>query len=233
MSDTDPPGGESPGGTSNAAADDAAADEPPASAADRDELRLRLYESLERRVELERQSRLRRLLYGGIGLVGIIAYAIAVGPAAVVALTPILFGLLVMDALRSTVTIWYLQRHLVQVEARLRDREPLFSWVSRYGSLSGGRSLELSGVNLNEIPRVALYVLLVTVYLSLVLLSLRVWPAGDAGASAFDVTRRQLLVAYSLFTIVFGLIVVVVYLNFQRLRRSIEDVTLADAADFE
>ena len=205
---------------------------PDAEATDRDELRLRLYESLERRVELERESRLRRLLWSGIALVGLLGYAIAVGPSAVVALTPILFGLVVMDALRSTVTIWYLQRHLVQVEAKLRERESLFSWVSRYGSLSGGRSLELSGVNLNEIPRVALYVLLVTTYLSLVVLSLRVWPTGDAGA-AFDVTRQQLLVGYTLFSIVFALIVLVVYLNFRRLRRSIEDHTLEDRADFE
>ncbi|MEF8776500.1 MAG: hypothetical protein V5A43_08365 [Haloarculaceae archaeon] len=196
--------------------------------ADRDELRLRLYESLERRVELERESRLRRLLWSGIAIVGLLGYAIAVGPAAVVALTPILFGLVVMDALRTTVTIWYLQRHLVQVEAELRDREPLFSWVSRYGSLSGGRSLELSGVNLNEIPRIALYVLLVTVYLALVALSLQVWPAGDAGAAAFAVSRTQLLVGYGLFTVVFGLIVAVVYLNFKRLRRSIADRTLPE-----
>jgi len=215
MSDTDPGGG--------------GADADPS---DRDELRLRLYESLERRVELERESRLRRLLWSGIAIVGLLGYAIAVGPPAVVALTPILFGLVVMDALRSTVTIWYLQRHLVQVETRLRERESLFSWVSRYGSLSGGRSLELSGVNLNEIPRVALYVLLVTTYLSLVVLSLRVWPTGDAGA-AFDVTRQQLLVGYTLFSIVFALIVLVVYLNFRRLRRSIEDHTLEDRADFE
>lgn len=203
-----------------------------ADSSDRDELRLRLYESLERRVELERKSRLRRLLWSGIAIVGLLGYAIAVGPAAVVALTPILFGLVVMDALRSTVTIWYLQRHLVQVEAKLRERESLFSWVSRYGSLSGGRSLELSGVNLNEIPRVALYVLLVTTYLSLVVLSLRVWPTGDAG-TVFDVTRQQLLVGYTLFSIIFALIVLVVYLNFRRLRRSIDDQTLADRADVE
>lgn len=208
-------------------AQDAAGTDAPA---DRDELRLRLYESLERRVELEREARLRRLFWSGLAIVGLLGYAIAVGPPAVIALTPILFGLVVMDALRTTVTIWYLQRHLVQVEARLREREPLFSWVSRYGSLSGGRSLELSGVNLNEIPRIALYLLLVTVYLSLVALSLQVWPAGGAGAATFDVSRSQLLVGYGLFTVVFGLIVAVTYLNFRRLRRSIENQTLSQSS---
>jgi hypothetical protein len=199
----------------------------PVDATDRDELLVPLYESLEDRLELERRSRLQRLRWGGLGLVGILAYAIAIGPPATVALTPVLFGLLVMDALRTTVTIWYLQRHLIQVEAALREREPLFSWVSRYGSLSGGRSLVLSGVNLNEIPRIALYVLLVTVYLSLVVLSLRVWPTGGAEAAVGGVTRQQLVVGYALFTLVFGLIVTVVFLNFRRLRRSIEDLTLA------
>lgn len=196
-----------------------------------DERRLRLYESLERRVERERQSRLQRLLWGGLGVVGLLGYAVAVGPPAVVALTPMLFGVLVMDALRTTVTIWYLQRHLIQVEAALREVEPLFAWVSRYGSLSGGRALELSGVNLNEIPRIALYLLLGTTYLALVVLSVQVWPAEPTTEIGRTVSRGQLVVAYGLFTAVFALILGVVYLNFRRLRRSVDDLTLAAAVE--
>lgn len=195
-------------------------------ASGRDERQLRLYESLERRVDRERRSRLQRLRWGGLGVVALLGYAVAVGPPAVVALTPIFFGLLVMDALRTTVTIWYLQRHLIQVETALREREPLFAWVSRYGSLSGGRALELGGVNLNEIPRIALYLLLVTVYLALVVLSIRVWPTDPTSELARAVSRDQLLVAYGSFSVAFALIVGVVYLNFRRLRRSVDDLTL-------
>lgn len=92
-----------------------------------DERRLRLYESLERRVERERHSCLQRLLWGGLGVVGLLGYAVAVGPPTVVALTPVRFGLLVMGALRTTVTIWYLPGHLIQVEAALRKQEPLLT----------------------------------------------------------------------------------------------------------
>ena len=190
-----------------------------------DERLLRLFESLEHRVEVERRSRLRRLIWGSVVIVGLFGYALSLGPVDFVALTPILFGVLVLDALRSTVTIWHLQRHLVRVEAKLRERESLFSWTSQHGSLAGGPSLELSGVNLNEIPRVALYVLLLTVYLALVALSMQVWPArSTTSALSIPVTRELLLVGYATFTVLFALIVGVAYLNFRRLRRSVEDL---------
>ena len=199
---------------------------------DDDELRLRLYESLEHQVERERGSRQRRLLWGSLAIAGIFGYALSVGPTGFVALTPILFGVLVLDGLRSTVTIWYLQRHLIQVEAKLREREPLFAWVSSYGSLAGGRTLELADVDLNEIPRVALYVLLVTVYLALVVLALEVWPEGEStSAVTVPVTRDLLLLGYGTFTVLFALIVGVTYLNYRRLRRSVADLLVESDLD--
>lgn len=202
---------------------DAVPDEP---RMERDELRVRLYETLHDQVERERQWRLKRMTRGMAIIAGIVAVALVVD-LRFLSLTPVIYGVVVMDGLKSSVELLYLERHMGRLEAELREREPLFNWVTRYGTFGPGKRLEMYDVDLNVIPNTALTTLLVAVYFALVAVSLQTWTplAGAANASG-ALTRTTLLVMYAVFTVVFLGIVGVGYLHFQRVER--ESLAAAD-----
>lgn len=186
----------------------------------RDDLRIELYGLLMRRAENERRWRLVRLA-GGFAVIGLVlGYALVFDDLRFVSVTPILYGVVVMAGLRSSIEILYLTRHLVRIEDVLAEREPLFRWVSAYGVFGDGQALYLAEVDLNVIPDTALYTLVVAVYFVLVGLGLAAWtPLPGASGGLVPVTRGTLLLSYVLFSAVFLAIVVVAYLHYRRLAR--------------
>lgn len=184
----------------------------------RDELRLRLYELLHEKVERERASRLTRATRGGALLAAVFGVAFLSGDLRFVALTPVLYGVVAMDGLKSTVRILHLNRHLVDVESELSETEPLYDWVTHNGAFGDLPRIEVADFDLNEIPTIALVVSVAAGYLALVLLSLRTWTAPVSGTPlTVPVSRDLLLVGYATFTLFLVVISAVGYLHFQRL----------------
>lgn len=199
-------------------------DRPPAELSS-DELRIRLYELLLRQVENERRWRLLRLA-GGFAVIGIVlGYAFVFDQLRFIAVTPLLYGIVLMAGLRSSIEILYLHSHLIRIETALESTEPLFHWVSRYGTFGEGQALEIAEIDLNIIPNTALYTLAVVIYFVLAVLGLRTWtPLRSASTLGGSITRSVLAVAYILFTIVFLAIIIVAYLHFRRIAEEATNV---------
>ena len=190
----------------------------------RDELRLRLYEVLEHRLEKERQWRLIRTAGGGAVIGGIVGFALLTDQLQIIALTPVLFGIAVMAGLKSTVDMLYLQRHMVQLEREFQDREPLFAWMSDYGVFGGAQAIEFEEVDLNVIPNTALAVLIGSIYVVLMVIGYWTWaPIQDSAVFlGGSIGRGVLVVGYVTFTALVLVIVVVGYLHYQRLSTQLE-----------
>lgn len=187
-----------------------------------DELRMRLYELLHDRARTERKWQFWRLAAGHLVVGVILVYAFVFGRWRFVALTPVLYGIVVMDGLKYSVRLLYLQRHLVALETELAEREPLFEWVSEYGFFGGGRRVPVEDVDLNRIPELAQVVLIGTIYFVLIGASLLVWtPLESAATSSFRITRGLLLVNYGMFSLLFGLVVYVGYVHYHRVREDV------------
>ena len=190
------------------------------------ELRIRLYELLHRKLERERTSRMTRATRGGLLVAAVFGYAALSGDLRFVALTPVLYGVVAMDGLKSTVKILYLNHHLVRVERELGEREPLYDWASRHGAFGEVPRIEVADFDLNEIPTLALVVSVAAGYVALVVLSVRTWAAAGAGAGgsslAPPVSLDLLLVGYATLTVVLLVISGVGYLHLQRLSREVE-----------
>lgn len=190
-----------------------------------DRLRMDLYELLHERAETERQWQFWRLAAGHAVVGAILGYAILFENWRFVSLTPVLYGIVVLDGLKTSIRMLYLQRQLVELEGKLSAREPLFDWVSQYGLFGPGRRLELWEVDVNSVPETAQYALILSVYLGLIVVSLITWTplSEESGAVGIPVTRSLLLVSYATFTLLLAVIVFVGYLHFKRVRDQITD----------
>jgi hypothetical protein len=187
------------------------------------ELRVRLYELLHRKLERERTSRMTRATRGGLLVALVFGVAIVSGDPRFVALTPVLYGVVAMDGLKSTVKILYLNHHLVRVEADLGEDEPLYDWTARHGLFGDVPRMEVADFDLNEIPTIALVVSVAAGYVGLVVVSVRTWTATGAGQAAVapPVSLNLLLVGYGVLTAVLVVISGVGYLHLQRVSREI------------
>jgi len=188
-----------------------------------DRLRMDLYELLHDRAERERRWQFWRLAAGHLVVGVILAYAFLTGELRFVALTPILYGIVVMDGLKTSVRMLYIQQQLAQLEAKLAAREPLFNWTIDYGYFGRDQRIEIDGVDLNTVPETAQYVLIVSIYLALVVASLVTWRPLDPGSAgvAIGVSRNLLLLGYGTFTALFAVIVGVGYLHYDRVRERV------------
>jgi hypothetical protein len=189
------------------------------------ELRLRLYELLHRKLDRERTSRMTRATRGGLLVATVFVLAVVSGNLRFIALTPVLYGVVAMDGLKSTVKILYLNRHLVRVEADLGDDDPLYDWASRHGVFGDVPRIEVADFDLNEIPTIALVVSVAAGYVALVVLSVRTWtarPGFDPASPPTPVSLDVLLVGYGVLTLVLLVISGVAYLHLQRLAREID-----------
>ncbi|WP_380679946.1 hypothetical protein [Salinigranum sp. GCM10025319] len=184
------------------------------------ELRVRLYELLHRKLERERTSRMTRATRGGLLVASVFGYAVVSGDLRFIALTPVLYGVVAMDGLKSTVKILYLNHHLVRVEDDLGEQEPLYDWASRHGVFGDLPRIEVADFDLNEIPTIALVVSVAAGYVGLVVLSVRTWTADGAGS--LPVSLDVLLVGYGVLTLVLLVISGVGYLHLQRLSREVD-----------
>ncbi len=204
-----------------------AANEPDPTELDSDDLRMRLYEVLHERARTERKWQFWRLAVGHVVIGVIVAYAFASGRWRFIALTPVLYGIVVMDALKYSVRLLHVQQHLVAVERTLAEHEPLFGWVDDYGFFGSGRRVSLEGVDLNKIPEIAQFALIGTIYLALVAISLLVWtPPDSAGpAGGIRVTRGYLAVSYGTFTLLFAVVVYVGYVHYRRVQGAVGPAT--------
>lgn len=189
----------------------------PGDGVDDDALRLELYELLYERAELERKWRFWRLAAGHLVVGTVIALALLVDQPGVIALTPVVYGVVVMDALRSGVRTLYLQQQLAELEAKLATREPLFNWTVAFGHFGDRQRMEFEDVDLNTIPELGQYLLVASIYVGLVAASLVAWrPLGESSVVGIQVTRTVLLVGYVTFTALFAVIVAVGYLHYRR-----------------
>jgi hypothetical protein len=192
------------------------------------ELRVRLYELLHRKLERERTSRMTRATRGGLLVAVVFGYAVVSGDPRFIALTPVLYGVVAMDGLKSTVKILYLQHHLARVEAGLGEAEPLYDWTSRHGVFGDVPRIEVADFDLNEIPTIALVVSVAAGYVGLVVLSVRAWTASPEASSVTPpLSVEVLLVGYAVLTLVLLVISGVGYLHFQRLSRDFETARAA------
>jgi hypothetical protein len=190
-----------------------------------EQVQLAVYDRLHERAERERRWRLWRLAAGHLVVGVILAYAFVFAAWRFVALTPILYGIVVMDGLQSGVKTLYLQQHLVELEAKLAEREPLADYVTRFGVFGTDTAVEVWDVDLNTVPRTAQYLLVLGIYVELIAASLVVWDPLVTPGVGLDITRPILLLGYGTFTVLFGGIVVVGYLHYERVRSAIRDIT--------
>lgn len=183
------------------------------------ELQVRLYELLHERARTERKWLFWRLAAGHLIVGLIVGYAFVSRQWRFIVLTPILYGIAVMDGLKYVVRLFHLERQFVALETKLAEREPLFECVSEYGFFGAGHRVELEGVDLNWMPEIAQLCLVGAIYLTLVAASLLVWtPLGATPTGGFRVTRVHLLVAYVAFTWLFALVAFVGYRHYQQVR---------------
>lgn len=191
-----------------------------------DRLRMDVYELLHERAETERRWQFWRLAAGHAIVATIILYALVTRNLRFVALTPILYGIVVLDGLKTSVRMLYLQQQLVELEAKLAEREPLVNWVSDYGFFGREKRIEVSGVDLNSVPETAQYALILFIYLSLIAVSLLTWrPLDTAGSgSVVPASRTLLVVGYATFSVLLAVIIGVGYLHYKRVRDRIAAV---------
>lgn len=203
-------------------ADDPAETAAPAGSAGATEnLQWSLYELLTERAEHERRWQFRRLAAGHAVVLGLVAGALLWQTPRYVALTPILYGIVVLDGLQFSVRRLYLQERLVDLEADLAEREPQATWVTDHGYFGRADTVEWNGVDLDRIPEFAQYGLIGAIYLGLVLVGVAAWrPLPDAGA-LLPVTRGLLVLAYGVFTLLVVAIVLVARVHYHRVRRRV------------
>lgn len=180
-----------------------------------------LYELLTDRAEHERRWQFVRLAAGHAVVLGIAAIAVAWQAPRYVALTPVLYGIVVLDGLQFSVRRLYLQERLVELEADLAAREPRATWVTDHGVFGRADTVEWEGVDLDRVPEFAQYGLIAAIYLGLVLVGVAAWrPLPDAGA-LLPVTRGLLGLAYGVFTLLVVAIVLVARIHYHRVRRRV------------
>jgi len=191
-----------------------------------DRLRMELYELLHERAEKERQWQFWRLAAGHAVVGVILGYAFVFDQWRFVSLTPILYGIVVLDGLKTSIRMLYLQQQLVELEAKLAERERLFNWVTDYGFFGPGKRVEVWDVDLNTVPETAQYTLILVIYVGLLGASLITWQPlrPDAVAFGLPVTRALLLFGYATFTVLLVAILGVGYLHYERVRSRIVDV---------
>jgi hypothetical protein len=188
-----------------------------------DRLRMDFYELLHDRAETERRWQFWRLAAGHGVVAAIILYALVSGNLRFVALTPILYGVVVLDGLKTSVRMLYLQQQLVELEAKLSEREPLVTWVSDYGFFGREKRIEVWDVDLNSVPETAQYALILFIYLSLIAVSLLTWrPLEPAGATpVVPASRTLLVIGYGTFSLLLAAIIGVGYLHYVRVRDAV------------
>jgi hypothetical protein len=187
-----------------------------------DRLRMDFYELLQERAERERKWQFWRLAAGHLVVGTVLAYAFVFEQWRFIALTPVLYGIAVMDGLKYGVRLLYIQQQLVELETRLSERDPSLRWTSEYGFFGPGRRVTVEGIDLNALPELAQVILIGSIYVALVGSSLIVWtPLDGAGVFGVGVTRTVLLVGYATFTALAAVVVLVGYLHFRRVRERI------------
>lgn len=198
-----------------------------------DRLRMDVYELLHERAETERRWQFWRLAAGHAVVAAIILYALVTRNLRFVALTPILYGIVVLDGLKTSVRMLYLQQQLVELEAKLREREPLVNWVSEYGFFGRKKRIEVWDVDLNSVPETAQYALILFIYLSLIAVSLLTWrPLAPGSATTVVPASRTLLVAgYGTFSVLLAAIIGVGYMHYRRVSDRIETVVSVERAE--
>jgi hypothetical protein len=187
-----------------------------------DRLRLDLYELYHERAERTRRWQFLRLGAGHLVVGTILAYAFVFDGWRFVALTPVLYGIVVMDALKYSVRLLYLERQLVALEAKLQRREPLFDWATEFGFFGEGDAVEVGGVDLTVIPETTQYVLILSIYVVLVAGSLVAWQPLDSATPG--VTVELLAGSYAVFSLLFATIIAVGYAHYQRVSGEIESL---------
>lgn len=191
-----------------------------------DELRMRLYELLHERARTERKWQFWRLAAGHLVISVIVAYVFLSSRWRLLALTPILYGIVVMDGLKYSIRLLHIERHLVAVESELVEREPLFGWVSEYGFFGSGQRIPVEDLDLNRIPELAQMFLIGTIYVTLVAISVLVWSQPES--SGFGVSRELLLVSYGSFSLLVAIFVYIGYVHYKRVQTDIGATSLAD-----
>jgi hypothetical protein len=188
------------------------------------DLQLALYERFTERAAAERRWQFVRLAAGHAVVGTIVAYAVLFDAPRYVALAPILYGIVVLDALKYSVRRLYLQERLADLETELAAREPLATWVTDHGFFGRADTVEWAGIDLDRVPELAQYALVGAIYLGLVAVGLVAWRPLPADGAVLPVTRGLLAVSYGTFTLLVLGIVLVARVHYHRVRRRFADM---------
>lgn len=96
----------------------------------------------------------------------------------IVALSPFILGFLYLEHLRSRNQIAALANHLLQIENRITENEPLFRWETAFGGYFAGGSPALFETSWRRVPSYLMGFGAIVTYVFLVYLSVVSWPTN-------------------------------------------------------
>lgn len=153
-----------------------------------------------------------RRIVGGLAALGVvIGYTIASGHLWLIALTPFVLGIIIVDAVNASRFMASLSRQLVDIETVLSEEAELFCWESRFGGIFG-REPELFGGprTVRWLQNLSTAVVAVIGYGFLLYVSWVFWPERPQGFGF--VSQFRLGVLYVIFTVyLFGTAAVGMY----------------------
>lgn len=166
---------------------------------------LLLYRSLRDETQ-SRISEHHRSLLSGLSVIGvIIAYALLSGEFVFLAIVPVVVGFLAVQSVQYLNNLYFINRHLSQIERAYVDSFPLFEWEHRYGVSGADRTVIERGIDWSIVPQVIILILAALGYLGSIYAAYVVWPPSGIEILVIGLTRGGLLGIYLLLTALIGL----------------------------
>ncbi|MBX0287968.1 hypothetical protein EGH22_16670 [Halomicroarcula sp. F28] len=173
-----------------------------------------LREELNIRMQMHNKQRIRGLT----AIAAIIGYALAAQSPSVIAVTPVILGLIYLDQIRIIRLVSAAARHSVEIEHKISNCEDIFVWEKKYGGYYGGWKSEKKWVSFFS-PTNIIGVLFIISYLTLAIISVEFW--NDKDIVLITVTQEHLTIFYTIFSLLLLIASLSVYMHYKELEKDL------------
>jgi len=169
-----------------------------------------LREELITRIQMHNKQRIRGLT----AIAAIIGYALASQNLSVIALTPLIIGMIYLDQIRTMRMISASVRHMIDIEKEIPDTGDIFKWESKYGGYHGSWKSSYQFIDYFS-PTNVIAVIAVLSYISLLIVSIEFWETLEI--SSIEITSIHISIIYAIFSLLLLISSISVYMQHQEL----------------